>query len=137
MYRSLADPALRRRPRRRGRADPLIALINVVFLLLIFLMVAGTIAPMLDREIELIDTRNPMASTPPDAAVIRPDGSMTLNGAAITPEMYARTRLADGETALRIVPDRNLPAKALVELVATLRAAGASEIWIVTERVPR
>ena len=74
---------LRRLNRRRGRADPLIALINVVFLLLVFLMVAGTVAPALSRDVELIDTSDPAARPPPDAPVILADGRMVLDGAEI------------------------------------------------------
>lgn len=125
---------LRSTKRRRGRADPLIALINVVFLLLVFLMVAGTVAPALSRDVDLIDTSDPAARPPPDAPVILADGRMVLDGAEMGATDYARTRLAEGETEIRIVPDRNLPAHLLIDVIAELRAAGAREVWIVTER---
>jgi biopolymer transport protein ExbD len=125
---------LRNTKRRRGRADPLIALINVVFLLLVFLMVAGTVAPALSRDVDLIDTSDPAAPPPPDAPVILADGRMFLDGAEIRAADYARTRLAEGKTEIRIVPDRNLPAHLLIDVIAEMRAAGASEVWIVTER---
>jgi biopolymer transport protein ExbD len=125
---------LRRVPKRRGRADPMIALINVVFLLLIFLMVAGTVAPALNRDVELIDTTDPQATTPPDAAVVLADGRFLVDGAETVPGDFARVRLATGETELRIVPDRDLPAASLIAVVAELRRAGATEVWIITER---
>lgn len=125
---------LRRTNRRRGRADPLIALINVVFLLLIFLMVAGTVAPALSRDVELIDTSDPASRPPPDAPVILADGRLVLDGAETTAADLARARLAEGETDIRIVPDRNLPARQLIGVISELRAAGATEVWIVTER---
>ncbi len=127
--------ALLSRPRvRRGRADPLIALINVVFLLLIFLMIAGTIAPGLSDDVALVDTSDADARTPPNAAVILIDGRIMFGGAEISADAYAAAQLADGIDALRIVPDRNLPAQRLVEVVTTLRAAGAAEVFVVTER---
>lgn len=134
MSRSLAERAIRRAPARRGRADPLIALINVVFLLLVFLMVAGTISPRLSGDISLIDASDPAARTPPDAAVILPDGRMMFEGAEVTAEAYASLRLAEGNTEIRIVPDRDLRATDLIDLVDRLRAAGATDVWIVTER---
>jgi len=125
---------LRRANKRRGRADPLIALINVVFLLLIFLMVAGTVAPALSRDVELIDTADPASRPPPNAPVILADGRLVLDGVETTAADLARARLAMGETEIRIVPDRNLPAHQLIEVISELRAAGATEVWIVTER---
>jgi biopolymer transport protein ExbD len=133
MSRSLAEP-LGRAPAAGDGADPLIALINVVFLLLVFLMVAGTIAPRLSGDVTLIDASDPAARTPPDAAVILPDGRMMFEGAEVTAEAYAGLRLAAGNTEIRIVPDRNLPATDLIDLVERLRAAGATDVWIVTER---
>jgi biopolymer transport protein ExbD len=134
MSRSWVEPAYRPRRARRGRADPLIALINVVFLLLIFLMVAGTVAPALSRDVTLIDTSDPAARTPPDAAVILADGRLLFDGVETTASDYAALRLQGGETGIRIVPDRDLPAERLIEVVSALRAAGAREVWIVTER---
>lgn len=134
MFRYWAESVLRTPPRRRGRADPLIALINVVFLLLIFLMVAGTVAPGLSREVTLIDTTNPSARPPPDAAVILEDGRLLFGGAEITAGAYAADRLAAGISEIRIVPDRELPAHQLVEIVSALQAAGATGVRIVTER---
>jgi len=125
---------LRRANKRRGRADPLIALINVVFLLLIFLMVAGTVAPALSRDVELIDTADPASRPPPNAPVILADGRLVLDGVETTAADLARARLATGEAEIRIVPDRNLPAHQLIEVISELRAAGATEVWIVTER---
>jgi biopolymer transport protein ExbD len=126
------------RPQGRRRAEPLIALMNVVFLLLIFLLVAGTVARPLPGDLTLIEAEALDAAPPPDAAVILADGTLRFGGIGITPEDYAAERLAThpGE-ALRIVPDRDLPAERLVGIVARLREAGAAEVRIVTERALR
>lgn len=134
MSRFWAEPMLQRSARHRGRADPMIALINVVFLLLVFLMVAGTISPALHGDVRLIDTSDPQATTPPNAAVILVDGRLLVDGVETTASDHARMRLASGETELRIVPDRALPARRLIEVVAELRSAGMTDVWIVTER---
>jgi hypothetical protein len=53
MSRSWVEPDAATGDTAGGRADPMIALINVVFLLLIFLMVAGTVAPALSRDVDV------------------------------------------------------------------------------------
>ena len=120
----------------RRRSEPLIALINIVFLMLVFFLVAAVIAPPLDREVSLVEAERLKGRAPPDAAVIRADGMLIYRGAEITSEAYLAARISEetDEAALRLVPDRDLPARDLVDVAAELRAAGASEIWIVTER---
>jgi biopolymer transport protein ExbD len=46
---------MRRKTARQGR-EPTIALINIVFLMLIFFLVAGTLAAPLDKELKLVST---------------------------------------------------------------------------------
>jgi len=127
--------ALAAAPTRR-RQEPMIALINIVFLMLVFFLVAATVARPLDGQLELAETDRIEGRAPPDAAVIRADGKMIYRGAEITSEAYLAARLSEqsGTVALRLVPDRNLPATRLVSIAAELRHAGAEEIWIVTER---
>mgnify|MGYP006276074049 CR=1 FL=1 len=114
----------------------MIALINIVFLMLVFFLVAAAIAPPLDRSVRLVQADDVEGRAPPDAAVIRADGSMVYRGAEITSEAYLAARLseASGAVALRLVPDRDLPAARLVGVAAELRQGGAEDIWIVTER---
>jgi len=120
----------------RRRAEPMIALINIVFLMLVFFLVAASVAPPLDRRVELAEASRIEGRAPPDAAVIRADGALVYRGAEITSEAYLAARLSEdsGTVALRLVPDRALPAQTLVEIAGSLRAAGAEEIWIVTEQ---
>lgn len=122
-------------PKRR-RSEPMIALINIVFLMLIFFLVAAAIAPPLDRGVKLVEASRLEGRAPPDAAVIRADGSILYRGAEVTSEAYLAARLSEqsGIVALRLVPDRNLPAAQLVAIAGDLRRSGAAEIWIVTER---
>ena len=120
----------------RRRAEPMIALINIVFLMLVFFLVAASVAPPLDRGVELAEASRIEGRAPPDAAVIRADGTLVFRGAEITSEAYLAARRSEdsGTVALRLVPDRALRAQTLVEIAGSLRAAGAQEIWIVTER---
>lgn len=123
----LAAPA--RRP-----AEPTITLINVVFLMLIFFLVAGQVAAPVDREIRLIDASALAARAPDDALAIRNDGTTLWRGEQITPEAFAAARIAEGDQALRLVPARDLPAQDLLRIATALRMAGAAEVRLVTDR---
>jgi biopolymer transport protein ExbD len=119
----------------RRRADPMIALINIVFLMLVFFLIAAAIAPPMDRSVTLVEAARLEGRAPPDAAVIRADGTMIYRGSHVTPEAYLAIRSEAGDgPALRLVPDRDLPARELVAIATELRRAGAEDIWIVTER---
>ncbi|MEM9319593.1 MAG: biopolymer transporter ExbD [Pseudomonadota bacterium] len=115
--------------RRRRRAEPTIALINVVFLMLVFFLVAGAVAPPIDDRVTLVDTDTLDGRAPPDAAVVLADGQLLYLGAPTDPAaIIAR------DPAPRLVPDRDLPATELIALARALQEAGAEEVWIVTER---
>lgn len=120
----------------RRRPDPMIALINIVFLMLVFFLVAAAVAPPLERGVALVQADRLDGRAPPDAAVILADGTMLYRGAEITSGGYLAARLSETreDAGLRLVPDRDLPAAQLLAIATDLRRAGAAEIWIVTER---
>ncbi|MBV0912472.1 ExbD/TolR family protein [Anianabacter salinae] len=124
-----------RRARPRSDREPTIALINIVFLMLIFFLVAGTLAPPLDGALRLVNTAEWDAAPPPDALVLHADGSLAYRGAPIaSAAAFAASLPEEDRDTLRIVPDRAAPAQRLVAVGAQLRAAGAGRIVIVTER---
>lgn len=121
----------------------LIPMINVVFLLLIFFMVAGTIDPAV-----------PIDTTPPDSSQRRElsaartlhvsvDGSMaldtqsvtleTLGNALLTPEP---SRTDDAMVPLAIRADGNLALEQLQPVLDTLRNAGVARVELVTTWAP-
>ncbi|MEM8654319.1 MAG: biopolymer transporter ExbD [Pseudomonadota bacterium] len=119
----------------RPKREPTIALINIVFLMLVFFMVAGTLSPPLDRDLALINTDDLEGRPPPDALVVHADGRMSFRGTD-QPDaaFYVRSLGPDAKAEVRIVPDRDLPAAQLVTLGRDLRRAGAEKVIIVTER---
>jgi biopolymer transport protein ExbD len=124
-----------RQKRLRTEREPTIALINIVFLMLIFFLVAGTLARPLDPDLQLVRTRDLERRTPADALVIHSDGRMTWQGATVENAAGIMARVPEeARQRLRIVPDRDLPAGRLVEIGRDLRAAGAERVVIVTER---
>lgn len=137
---------MRRNPRRQSHKEPTITLINVVFLMLIFFLIAGTLAPPLDTKLTLVETSDLEGREPPDALVITADGQMMYRGQPMDAATYvaehgevseAAVGGADGSAkriAVRIVPDRALAAQRLLEVGHALQSAGADQVFVVTER---
>ena len=119
-------PTLPRRTR-----DSTIPLINVVFLMLVFFLIAGTVAPPLDPDLELVDTSGLEGREPPDALVLHENGTLSFSGTRSDPAAYMANH---GLGPVRIVPDRNAPAPRLIEVAGTLRRLGASSVILVTEQ---
>ncbi|GGG62382.1 hypothetical protein GCM10011415_05820 [Salipiger pallidus] len=121
--------------RNKSRSEPTIALINVVFLMLIFFLVAGQVAQPLDPELRLVSTADLDGTPPPsDALVVSPDGSLSSNGAPVASTEDFLEGLGEDITAVRLVPDRDLPAEDLVALARALRRGGAESVRLVSER---
>ena len=116
----------------RRRPDPTITLINVVFLMLTFFLIAGTVAPPLPAQVQLVRLADTAPLVPPDVLVLDADGTILWNGLPADLAAYA-TALPEGRIA-RILPDRAAPAQALVALARDLRAAGATGVRLLTER---
>lgn len=127
----------RSRPQKRGR-EPTITLINIVFLMLIFFLIAGTLAPPLDPDLSLVSTRDLEGREPPDALVIGASGLTTYRGQPMGAAAYVAQMgdldAIDGITTVRIVPDRELAAHHLLEVGRALQEAGADKVLLVTKR---
>ena len=120
------------RPARQNRKrDPSIALINVIFIMLIFFLIAGSIAPPLDANLKLVDTSGLEGREPPDALVLREDGTLNFRGMPIEPDTYMSTYSSG---PVLVVPDRDARATRVVEVATMLRSLGASSVILVTER---
>ena len=119
----------------RRKAESTIALINIVFLMLIFFLVAAQIAPPLDRDLDLVSTQDLEGREPPDALVVTADGQMAYRDARVTPAEYLTIKREDEPalTTVRLVPDRDLAAVRLIEIGNELRALGIDKVFIVTE----
>lgn len=132
------------RPRQAKRHESTVALINIVFLILIFFLIAGTLAPPPDPAIRLITTDKAPRQAPPDADAlfITRDGAMRqdvapVNVSEIMAEFRNRSGLGTGEPpAIRLVVDRALPATKLLDIITALKAQGAGRITIITRQSP-
>lgn len=124
-----------RRNTPKSEREPTITLINVVFLMLIFFLVAGTLAAPTDKELKLVSTSRIDTAPPADALVIHADGRMTNQGITLSSEAEFMQILPQGShDRVRIMPDRDLPATTLVAIGRALRQAGAGSVVIITER---
>ena len=143
------------RPMERSRTDNTIALINVVFLMLIFFLFAGSVEPNDAHDINPPDVTVEREKTDTGGAlVVLPDGSMTLGGAPVEMEGLAAALMpgaaqesVPGEESgaaeksatsepLRIVADKSLPASTLNRILADARAAGRERIVLVARQAP-
>lgn len=128
------------RTREARKAESTIALINIVFLMLIFFLIAGTLAPPMDGEVALIRTADAERAEPPDALFVTADGKLTARGAETDVGSFVahlKTLQPAGEDAVlsvKLAPDRTLPASKLIEIVGALRAVGVGKVSIITER---
>jgi biopolymer transport protein ExbD len=125
----------RPKPTRDSEAN-LIPLINIVFLLLIFFMLAGRLAPT-----ELIALEPPRSDSPRGAQVttlmvlVDQRGQISLEGEPLDNETLAERialDFANGPQPLQIKADAALDAMQLLDLLERLRAAGAEELDLLT-----
>ncbi len=124
-----------RRGGRTSQREPTIPLINIVFLMLVFFMVAGRLAQPLDPGLKLIDTRDPDGLILTDVLVLHADGRLSFQGTTLPNAAAYLAGMEPGQRdAVRIAPDRDLPAQKLVSVGQDLRRAGAGRVVIVAER---
>lgn len=131
----------------RSPAEPTLALINVVFLLLLFFVVSGTIVYQHDRSI--IPPTSMLLTpgkAPADAIYIDADGTLSFRGNAQGPAEIARILLAAGEgeresgalaRTIQVVADRRLRAQTLLVVIEDLEKQGLYSLSIVTVRDER
>ena len=122
------------RKRKKTEREPTIALINIVFLMLVFFLVAGTIARPIDKDLKLVRTADLDGASAANAVVLHPDGRLSVFGNTVPDAATALSALSYEQGPVRVVPDRDVQARVLVRLGAELRGAGAERVLVVTER---
>lgn len=121
------------RKRQKTEREPTIALINIVFLMLVFFLVAGTIARPIDKDLKLVSTADLQGAAPANAIVINAQGEISVFGETVLDAASALAKL-ETKSDVRLIPDRDLPAAKLVRFGAELRGAGAEKVLLVTEK---
>lgn len=121
-----------RRPRPPENVVPLI---NVVFLLLIFFMLTGTLRPPEAAQQELPTTASESTTaTERERPVLVLDAAGRVEHAG---RILSQAELRDWSAAegLEIRADRKVPARVLLPLLASLEQAGVPRVDLVTRRV--
>lgn len=127
--------AFRTRPLRE---PDLTGLINVVFLILIFFIVAGTLRPFSEPDVKLAELSN--ADTAARSAIqliVKSDGTILHRGEIVQTE-HLRARLGLGNEkqlgVFTIVADARLDAGKALEIISVVRSAHHGEIRLLTRR---
>lgn len=123
--------------RRRNEDERILPLINVVFLLLIFFMLAGRFSASDPFEVEPPRSVSQGAATERDILVlVSADGRLALDGEIIESAALGAAvadRLSPDKTMrLWLKADGSAEATRVVEVMELLRAAGAEQLRLLT-----
>ena len=127
-------------PVRRTPPENTIPLINVVFLMLIFFLFAGSIARDDARRMRPpIDITDDESIRSTGALIIDRDGHTHAQDTEISIEAWLEARKYAGEAGdpLKIAADGNLPADKLEEVLAVLSEAGGANVVLITRKSAR
>jgi len=120
----------------RRRGDNMLPAINVIFLLLLFLVVAGSIHEGFSRDISPPVSASTTGLQPVTAEfVLVPQGGLQLEGRPITVAEWVARLNRDGvpvPAAVRLRADAGEPAGQLVTLLDAFRQAGVARVALVT-----
>ncbi len=124
-------------PRPKGDDERILPLINVVFLLLIFFMLAGRLAASDPFEIAPPRSASEGSAASPDMLVlVGADGRLALDGEILAEEALraaAADRLSnDGDVRVRLKADGRAEATAVVAVMELLREAGVERLMLLT-----
>lgn len=137
---SLFHPGFQR-PRRKVRIG-LVPMINVVFLLMIFFLVAGTIEPSNQQGMTLpVAYSGEHRYTPDDlrslTVILKTDGGLTLNNTRVVSltllDMALHQHIGHNPNIpITILADATAPAATLTDVVRRITLAGAQNLTIAT-----
>jgi biopolymer transport protein ExbD len=130
---------LPKREPRRGATENMIPLINIVFLILIFFLVASTLRGFDPGGLTLATAdAEAGADQGPNVLLAFADGRIDLAGQSVAEgalaarlEAFARK---NPDAPLLIAPDRTLPADRLVEIAQAARAAGIGDVKLIVRK---
>lgn len=128
-------------PEKSIRDDGVLPLINIVFLMLIFFLMAGAIAPSPDVDLEPVRTADNPATTPPRDAVYLSAEGVAYVGGTQTPEAVLAAAISsfirdNGSGSLRLMVDRRADSAALLTVFDAASHAGVEKVRLLTLRDP-
>lgn len=127
-------------PPRRPALEPALPLINVVFLLLVFFMVAGQVAP--NRiDVQPPETRMPLAEEADTLLLtLDRDGNLSQQGEPLTladlPALLPDVEDGADRPPVRLLTDADTRLDAMRPVLTALQQAGVREVRLVSRSAP-
>lgn len=121
----------------RNHGDPIIPLINVIFLLIIFFMVAGSIRPPLALDVQAPESTSEGAAESAPAIVVDRDGRVGIGAAVLdnaTLAEWLRGNAIPGEGAIAVAADQATPAEKLLDVLDALKAHTSRPVTLTVRR---
>lgn len=131
------------RPPRRDRPEPIIALIDVVFFLLVFSLLVGRMDATAPFDVTpAVSSTGSVMPGGGETISVAADGALALNGERMAPEAVlddvATALAADPATLVRVNAHKDAEMGDLLPLIARVEAMGATDIvLVVTPDGPR
>jgi biopolymer transport protein ExbD len=122
----------------RPDIEPVLPLINVVFLLLIFFMIAGRLAPGLPADLSPPESEVASGDTnEPIRLVVDSDGGLFWQGEPMAlADMPDRLDGISKDRPVQLLTDGAIPVALLRPALSALRDAGITDVLLVTRRAP-
>lgn len=120
-------------PQRRPEVEPALPLVNVVFLLLIFFLVAGQLAP--SAPVEPPASEQAREDEDPELVVLVLDhqGNLSVDGKILSIASIATGQdLLDPEQPVRLLTDKATPLEKIRPVLSALQKTGITEVRLVT-----
>jgi len=129
-----------RRYHKKAKEISLIPLINVVFLLLIFFMVTGTIEKLDIFEVAVPKSEEERETLQePTTVYLSADGKMAVNNSFVTKKdlstVITTVLMDDANQIITIKADGSLAAKEILWVMNTIHGAGGENISLITQVV--
>lgn len=122
-------------PIRQRSTDWVLQFINIVFLLLLYFLVNGSIVEQQQRDIELPMSSEPHSGPPPHRALyVDRGGKLTFDGKTLPlDDVFSLLSRMESGATLTVVADRRLSAVALIATLDQLKQKGQSNFSIITQ----
>lgn len=125
-------------PKRPARQHGQLPLINIVFLMLIFFLLAGTIAPAYELDVSPPSAQQKASDNRHGSTVyVSKDGQVSFrDGLMEVTDLGAAVALRSPRAPdnLRIAADQETDGQLLIDVVAQLRGAGVKRVYLVTRQ---
>ena len=114
--------------------ENIVPMINIIFLLLIFFLLSGTLSQRPPFEVDPVATTlQPPAEVPSDGLFVSAQGDLFFRGQIISLAALPNVAVGNNDT-LEVLVDRRLPGRTLFPILEALAKSGYQKIQIVTER---